>query len=383
MVKNRQLVLTGPKTHSIVETDLPPPPPNHITLRILTTTLCGSDTHYYTSFRNGSIIPTQPMILGHEACAQVVTLGPGVTSFSPGDLVALEVGTPCAECRLCKQGRYNLCPQLLFRSSARFPKGVDEGRRSELEGTLQEYLNIRESCCHKLPADFAPPLASLLEPLSVALHAVSRANIPKDDNIKILILGCGPIGLLLALALAHKGLKQGIVMADINPSRVSYALTHKFCEKGVTIPLDLPKTETGNPSADYILSESELAGGFDFTFEATGAPPAINTAIHSTTPGGRVILLGIPPANVGLDLAMASLREIDLVGSFRYAGEYREAIEIVSGDEEVKVGLGKLVTHVVRGLEGAEEGFRLAGGAEGVVKVCVDMRVGDWEGGSL
>src|SRR5690606_15787292 len=113
--------------------------------------------------------------------------------------------------------------------------------------------------------------------------------------------------------------------------------------------------------------------------EATGAPPAINTAIHSTSPGGRVILLGIPPASVAVDLAMASLREVDLIGSFRYAGEYKEAIKLVSKNNEVKEKLGRLVTHVVRGLEGAEEGFRILKegrdrNGEMVVKVCVDMR---------
>lgn len=105
------------------------------------TGLCGSDLHYYNHGRNGDIIIKEPISLGHESAGVVVAIGSDVSGFQVGDKVALEVGIPCGECQRCSEGRYNICKEMRFRSSAKsFP---------HFQGTLQDSINHPAAKCHK------------------------------------------------------------------------------------------------------------------------------------------------------------------------------------------------------------------------------------------
>lgn len=141
MFKTRASVLHGPKDLRIETRQLPEPAPHEVQIAIRSTGLCGSDLHYYNHGRNGDIIVQEPMSLGHESAGVVSAVGTAVSGFSVGDKVALEVGVPCRECDRCKEGRYNICKALRFRSSAKsFP---------HFQGTLQERLNHPAEWCHK------------------------------------------------------------------------------------------------------------------------------------------------------------------------------------------------------------------------------------------
>ena len=117
------------------------PGPKELQLQIRATTLCGSDLHYYKHYRNGDIQIREPLSLGHESAGVVQAVGSQVDNFSVGDRVALEVGLPCGECERCREGRYNICPAMRFRSSAKgFPHA---------QGTLQDIINHPAASCHK------------------------------------------------------------------------------------------------------------------------------------------------------------------------------------------------------------------------------------------
>lgn len=121
---------------------LPPPGPLDLQIDIRSTTLCGSDLHYFNHYRNGDIIVTSPLALGHESSGIVTAVGNSIASeWSVGDRVALEVGLPCESCDMCKGGRYNICAGMRFRSSA---KAVPH-----FWGTLQETINHPAKWCHK------------------------------------------------------------------------------------------------------------------------------------------------------------------------------------------------------------------------------------------
>lgn len=123
--------------------------PNEVTVRITSTGLCGSDLHYYNHYRNGDILVREPLILGHESCGYVTAVGPDTTSLQVGDFVALEVGLPCGTCNLCAEGRYNICPDLRFRSSAKsWP---------HFQGTLQSEINHPADKCYKC-VPFSPAI---------------------------------------------------------------------------------------------------------------------------------------------------------------------------------------------------------------------------------
>ena len=118
-----------------------PPGPTELQIAIRATGLCGSDLHYYQHFRNGDIRVQERLTLGHESAGVVNAVGLDVNGFAAGDRVALEVGLPCEECERCKEGRYNICSGMRFRSSA---KSVPH-----YQGTLQERINHPASWCHK------------------------------------------------------------------------------------------------------------------------------------------------------------------------------------------------------------------------------------------
>lgn len=117
------------------------PEPTDVQVAVQATGLCGSDLHYFNHYRNGDIIVREPLTLGHESAGVVTGVGSRVTNLAVGDRVALEVGLPCEECDLCKEGRYNICKKMSFRSSAKsWP---------HFQGTLQERINHPAVYCHK------------------------------------------------------------------------------------------------------------------------------------------------------------------------------------------------------------------------------------------
>lgn len=120
---------------------LPPPGPGEVQVAVLSTTLCGSDLHYFSHYRNGDILVREPLTLGHESAGRVVAVGPGVERLAAGDLVALEMGLPCGACEFCASGRYNICRKMRFGSSARLVP--------HSQGTLQEAMNHPAEWCHK------------------------------------------------------------------------------------------------------------------------------------------------------------------------------------------------------------------------------------------
>ncbi len=122
-------------------------------MAVKATGLCGSDLHYFGHFRNGDILVREPLTLGHESAGVVTAVGSAVTSLQPGDRVALEVGQPCEACELCREGRYNICREMKFRSSAKaYPHA---------QGTLQEQVAHPARWCHKYVQSFLAKSSSL------------------------------------------------------------------------------------------------------------------------------------------------------------------------------------------------------------------------------
>lgn len=269
--------------------------------------------------------------------------------------------------------------------------------------------------------------AALLEPLSVALHATNRAR--PTPGSTALVLGAGTIGLLVALTAKKSGC-TAVTIVDLSAARVAFALKHGFATHGFVTPsppsplhasassvsitsttassgASTPKSVAGSvsvfpagsvpakleaakslaaeiiaASAEAVEAEDDEDAGFDTTFECTGSESCTQTAIYATKPGGKAILVGMGTPVQTLPVSAAHLREVDVLGVFRYCNTYRDAIRIADGMEgfggEGKLGLDGLVTHRVVGLEGVQEGLELAGGTVGregelVLKVVVEM----------
>ena len=304
------------------------------------------------------------MCLGHEASGFITAVASDVSDLKVGDRVAMEVGLPCRTCNLCTSGRYNLCQKLRFKSSAKtFP---------HLDGTLQSAITHPANLCHKLPDNISYEQGALLEPLAVVLHALNRSqNAGSGANVSLagstaLVLGAGAVGMLTAAALSVSGVSK-IVIADIDAPRLEIAAKMaegRFNLKTFLIPRrPAPKdTEEALANTEGLAKEaSAVAGsltGFDRVYECTGVPPCVQMGIYAASAGGTLVLVGMGSPVQTLPLGAAALREVDIVGVFRYANCYPPAIALFASGQFEGVAEA-LVTHRVP-LEDGERAFRLA-----------------------
>lgn len=369
-------VLHGVKDLRIETRHLHPPAPGQIQVAVRSTGLCGSDLHYYNHYRNGDIIVREPMSLGHESSGVVVEVGSGVTNFNVGDKVALEVGLPCGICDRCREGRYNICKEMKFRSSAKaFPHA---------QGTLQERINHPAEWSYKLPEAMDLDMGALLEPLGVAIHGNKRAGLAIES--RVLVFGAGAVGLLVAAVAKINGAGT-VVIADIDGGRVDFAVKNGFAHRGYTVPM-----KRGNTTEENLEISKETAaeigkvpgidgqpvGEVDAVFECTGVPSCLQAAIYATRPGGKVILIGMGHPIQTLPISAAALREVDLVGSFRYANTYRTGIEILSKSGQDYPQFVKMITQRFNGFESLDSAFQMAGKTKDengnlVIKVVVEL----------
>ncbi|KAH8887608.1 sorbitol dehydrogenase [Thozetella sp. PMI_491] len=351
-------VLHGTRDLRLESRTIDAPGPDEVQVSVRSTGICGSDQHYFHHYRNGDILVREPLVLGHESAGVVEAVGANVAAagtFQVGDRVALEVGEPCSECALCKAGRYNLCPGMRFRSSAKaFP---------HFQGTLQGRVNQAAKWCYKLPTNVSLDEGALLEPLSVAIHGVRRARM--DAGAKVLVIGAGAVGLLAAAMLRVEKASR-ITIADIEGRRVQFATKNGFADVAVEVPRTRAKSDAiedklahAQETAKVLMADGEQ---FDYVFECTGVESCVQSAIYSTTPGGKVMLIGMGTPIQTLPMSAAALREVDLVGVFRYANTYPYGLELLANKE--KNGLpdvSKLATHHFKGLDKVPEAFAMAG----------------------
>ncbi|KAI1452337.1 sorbitol dehydrogenase [Annulohypoxylon moriforme] len=348
-------VLYGPKDLRLISRELGPPGIGEVQVEVKATTLCGSDIHYYTYYRNGDIQVREPLSPGHEAAGIILAVGLGVVGLEVGDKVALEVGVPCDECEDCRAGTYNICEKLRFRSSAtKFP---------HYQGTLQERLNHPSKWVHKLPAEMDLAYGALLEPLAVGIQAVNKAEAKPGNNC--LIIGAGAVGLLCAAAAKASGYGN-IVMADVAQNRLDFALENKFADAIQLLEIrQATSTEHGLELAKEdaaTLMARNRGGMFHRVFECTGVESCVRTSIYATRAGGKILLVGMGVPIQTLPLSAAALREVSLIGVWRYANCYPRGLQIMSAlDQGASIpDVRKLITHRYKGLESASEAFGMA-----------------------
>ncbi|KAJ3529475.1 hypothetical protein NM208_g9738 [Fusarium decemcellulare] len=321
-------VLFGPKDLRLISRSINAPGPDEVQVAMRATALCGSDLHYFTHFRNGDIQIKEPLSQGHESAGIVVAAGDKATSeygLQVGDRVALEVGVPCDKCEECLQGAYNVCEKMRFRSSATaFP---------HFQGTLQERVNHPAKWVHKLPDSITYAQGALLEPLAVAIHSVRKAAATTASSC--LVIGAGAVGLLCAAVAKADGYKF-VVMADIAENRLQFAKDNGFADATMVTK----------------------------TLPASSIEPSNCSGVEScaTRGGGKVMLVGMGTPIQTLPLSAAALREVDLVGVWRYANCYPRALEIMSkaGSTKDVPDVRKLVTHTFRGLGSVPDAFAMA-----------------------
>jgi L-iditol 2-dehydrogenase len=254
------------------------------------------------------------LVLGHEAAGVVAAVGPGVTSPAAGQRVSVEPGVPDLTCEQCLAGRYNLCPNMRFFATP------------PIDGALAEYVVVHAAFVHPVPDTVSDDAAALLEPLSVGIWACRKGRVTAGS--RVLVTGAGPIGLVSVQAALAYGATE-VVVSDVNPARLALAR-----ELGATDVVDARSgSVTGLPRRPEVL------------IECSGHPAATAEAIRALEPAGRAVLVGMGGDELLLPLSVVQEHELEVTGTFRYAGTWPTAIALVAAG---RVDLDRLVTGTYR-----------------------------------
>lgn len=315
----------------------PEPGPGRPLVRVTSVGLCGSDRHWFLDGSIGDATLDRPLVLGHEL-AGVVETGP-----RRGQPVAIDPSIPCGRCRLCRAGNVNLCTDLLFAG------------HGETDGGLREYMTWPDEGLVEVPPEFSPDETALLEPLGVGLHALSLARFEPGSSVGV--FGAGPIGTILIQLLFDAG-AETVYATDV--------LDHRIAAASTAGAKSLDARDPGH--IDEILAATS-GHGLQVTFDASGDDGAVNTAITTVRPGGRVVLAGIPDGDRTAFAASTARRKgLTLLLSRRAKAEhYPPAIRLLSED---RVDLASLVTARFP-LERSEQGFKALAERSGM-KVIID-----------
>lgn len=271
-----------------------------VRLRMATASICGTDMHYFRHFANAGFFLDYPVTLGHEACAFVGNAnGHG---FAEGQLVAINPVIECGECSACQKGDINMCPTKRFPGSATTKPHID--------GFFREYFDFPARCLRTVADGVLPDHLTFAEPLACALHSVNLAKVSSGQ--KVLITGCGPMGLLAVVGCTSKGAEVHVTDLKIEAIEAAKAVG---ASQGFVIGQD-----------DF----DQLTGQYDVVIEASGSPHAYNTALDAVCKQGTISVLSlIQPSEVPINLHLNALKEITVVGSILFTNEFDEAVKLI------------------------------------------------------
>ncbi|HEX3899657.1 MAG TPA: alcohol dehydrogenase catalytic domain-containing protein [Mycobacteriales bacterium] len=309
-VSMRAAVIEGPGKLAVRDTDVPTPASGQVLVQVGWCGICGTDLH-------GSLEGWLPpgTVGGHEWSGTVAAVGPDVTRWSAGDLV---VGGPpwCGECEWCRAGRPALCVADPIRAT-----GLGHGDGVELGGAFASYLLAGADTLHAVPVGLDLRVAALSEPLAVALHGISAANLPDDvERLRILVSGGGPLGQLVVAALRAAGASQVMVS---EPSDVRRKQAVAVGASTAVAPSDL-RTPPALPTDIH-------QDGFHFVFETSGVETAAQTALGLLRPAGTLVLLGTGAFQIKLDAMRILLNELVVTGAYCYdAGGIDAALTLLA-----------------------------------------------------
>jgi L-iditol 2-dehydrogenase len=343
----KALLLSEYNRLEVVDVPMPRPSADEILVRVEACGICGSDVHGYDG-SSGRRLP--PIIMGHEAAGTVAATGANVRDLREGDRVTFDSTIYCGKCEYCLKGDVNLCNnrQVLGVSTPEFRR----------EGAFAEYVVVPRLVVYPLPEEIPFSQAAMIEPLAVAVHAVSLAEITPDTTA--LVVGAGMIGLLVLQVLKDAGCRQ-VYVVDIDDTRLRMAN-------------DLGATATINAkTADTLAELQRLTGdaGIDVSFEAVGSTPTVKSAIEGVRKGGTVVLIGNVTATVELPLQVVVSRQITLRGSAASSGEYPKCIELLARGA---VKVDPLITAVAPLEQGQEWFDRLHSREPNLMKVVLTPR---------
>ena len=344
----KKVVLTGIREMELISDKEPEIlEQNEVKIAMKSIGVCGSDIHYYSEGKIGSQIVQYPFPVGHECSGIITEIGDEVTNVKVGDLVVIDPAVHCGKCDQCFAGRPHTCRNNKFL-----------GCPGQLDGCLAEYIVMPDFTCFAVTGKLNEQQAALIEPLSIGVYAVKLAQITNAKSSAV-IFGAGPIGLSILLKLLADGVTN----------------------VGVVEPLDYRLEKSGEIGARYLINpgmenveqrvQKEEEWLADVVFEASGEQEAVNNAVKILKPGGKLVLVGIPPsAQYTFDMDLMRRKELTIINVRRQNHCVEEAIDlVVSG----KIDVEKMVTHHFS-LEETASAFDIVEGYKnGAIKAMIDL----------
>lgn len=315
----RVAIMEGIGKMGFTQRPIPTPKEDEVLVKLEYVGICGSDMHYYETGAIGDFVVEPPFVLGHEPGGTVVEVGSKVTHLKVGDRVALEPGKTCGHCRFCREGKYNLCPDVVFFATP------------PVDGVFQEYVAHQADLCFKLPDNVSTLEGALIEPLAVGFHAAIQGDAHLGQ--KAVVMGAGCIGLVSLMALKARGVQE-VYVVDVMDKRLDKAL-----ELGATAVINGKKE-------DVVARLNQLTGGLgtDLAIDTAGSEFTVRQAIMAAAKGSTIVLVGYSRTgemNMPTDFILN--KELTLKSVFRYRHIYPIAIEAVASG---KVNLKGIVSNI-------------------------------------
>lgn len=299
-------------------TDVPKPELGHndVMIKIRKTAICGTDVHIYNWDEWSQKTIPVPMVVGHEYVGEIVAIGQEVKGFKIGDRVSGEGHITCGHCRNCRGGRTHLCRNTI---------GVGVNRA----GCFAEYLVLPAFNAFKIPDNIPDEIAAIFDPFGNAVHTALSFDLVGED---VLVSGAGPIGIMAAAVCRHVGARH-VVITDVNDYRLDLAK-----KMGVSRAVNVSRENLKD-----VMNELGMKEGFDVALEVSGAPPAFQTMLDTMNHGGRIALLGIPPASMVTDWSQVIFKGLFIKGIYgreMFETWYKMATLVQSG-----LDLSPIITH--------------------------------------
>lgn len=317
--KMKTAVMEGIGKMGFEERSIPTPKADEVLVKLDYVGICGSDLHYYETGAIGDYVVKPPFVLGHEPGGVVVEVGENVRHLKAGDRVALEPGKTCGHCEFCKEGKYNLCPDVVFFATP------------PVDGVFQEYVAHEANLCFKLPDNVSTLEGALIEPLAVGFHAAIQGDAHLGQ--KAVVMGAGCIGLVTMMALKARGVSQ-VYVVDIMEKRLKKAL-----ELGADGVINGAQEDVEKRALE--LTDRK---GMDLVVETAGTEITTRQAIRIAKKGSNIVLVGYSKTGeMTLPMSLVLDKELTFKTVFRYRHIYPLAIDAVASG---KVNLKGIVTDI-------------------------------------
>ncbi|MGH1552904.1 zinc-dependent alcohol dehydrogenase [Streptomyces sp. L7] len=330
---------TAARTLDTAPAESPPPGPGEVELAPAYVGICGTDLHIFHGDMDARV--SMPAVIGHEMSGRVVRVGPDVADWRPGDAVTVMPLRWDDTCPACRAGHQHVCQHLDF-------IGIDS------PGAMQQRWTVPASTLVRLPDSLSLDRAALVEPTAVAVHDVGRAGVQGGE--KVVVVGGGPVGILIALVARAAGADVRVV--ELNPHRRRLAEELGLDTWGAEDD-DIPRLVqlwTGDAGADVAFEVSGAAGGVDLAVDVLGVR-------------GRLCLVAIHPRPREVNLHRFFWRELTLVGARLYdRGDFERAVGLMA---DGTIPADRLISKVVP-LTDAPSAFEALESGGDVMKILVD-----------